>query len=216
MTGLVRDARSPVYVLLTNSSTSSFLEFLPIMSILVRRYTPATLPYHIIIASLPGYTFCSPAPLHRDFRIEDIVAVVNTLMDLRFGSGYVAQGGDIGSKVSRALGAVHPEYKGKFTRIPFNTNCPLIESLDSRAQQAGTLSEGKYQIPNRNPAPVNFCIMPELEGVSPDSVNDLEKKGLVQASEFGRIGSAYALEHATRPSTIGLVLASHLLALLAW
>ncbi|XTI83429.1 hypothetical protein V2W45_1326809 [Cenococcum geophilum] len=34
--------------------------------------------------------------------------------------------------------------------------------------------------------------MPEPEGVSPDSVNDLEKKGLVPASEFGRIGSAYA------------------------
>ena len=34
--------------------------------------------------------------------------------------------------------------------------------------------------------------MPEPEGVSPDSVNDLEKKGLVRASKFGRIGSAYA------------------------
>lgn len=56
--------------------------------------------------------------------------------------------------------------------------------------------------------------MLELKGVSPDSVNDLEKKGLVQASEFGRIDSAYALEHATPSSTIGLALASKLLALL--
>jgi microsomal epoxide hydrolase len=132
MTGLVRDARSSVYVLLTSSSTGSFLEFLSIMSILVKRYTPATLPYRIIIHSLPGYTFSSPTPLHRDLRIKGVAAVVNMLMvDLRFGSGYVAQGGDIGSKVSRALGAVHPECKGKFIRTPFNTDCPLIESLDS-------------------------------------------------------------------------------------
>jgi hypothetical protein len=56
-------------------------------------------------------------------------AVVNTLMvDPRFGS--VAQGGDIGSKVSRVLGAVHPGCKGKFIRTLFNTDCPLIESLD--------------------------------------------------------------------------------------
>ena len=58
--------------------------------------------------------------------------------------------------------------------------------------------------------------MPEPESVSPDSVNDLEKKGLVQASEFGRIGSAYTLEHATHLNTIDLDLASNLLALLAW
>jgi microsomal epoxide hydrolase len=98
----------------------------------VKQYTPATLPYHITIPSLPGYTFPSPAPLHRDLRIKDIAAVVNTLMvDLRFGSGYVTQGGDIGSKVSRVLGTVHPECKGKFIRTPFNTDCSLIESLDS-------------------------------------------------------------------------------------
>jgi microsomal epoxide hydrolase len=54
------------------------------------------------------------------------------------------------------------------------------------------LSEKKHQISNRNPAPVNFCIMPEPEGVSPDSANDPEKKSLVQAGRFGRIGSAYA------------------------
>lgn len=49
MTGLVRDARSRVYVLLTNGSIGSFLGLLSIMSILMKRYTPATLPHHIII-----------------------------------------------------------------------------------------------------------------------------------------------------------------------
>lgn len=133
---------------------SSFLESLSITPISVKRYTPVTLPYRIIIHSLPGYTFSSPTPLHRDLRIKGVAAVVNTLMvDLRFGSGYVAQGGDIGSKVSRVLGAVHPE-------------CKAVH--------------------------INFRIMPEPEGVSPDSANDPGEKSLVQASRFGRIGSAYA------------------------
>ena len=172
------------------------------------------MPYHITIPLLPGYTFPSPAPLHRDFRIKDIAAVVNTLMvDLRFGSGYVAQGGDINSKVSRVLGAVHPKCRGKFTRTPFNTNCPLIEFLDSCTQQVGTLSERKYQIFKRNPALVNSapCLSRRMSLQTPNSVNNLKKKGLVRASEFGRISNVCALEHATRPSIIGFVFASNLL-----
>ena len=58
--------------------------------------------------------------------------------------------------------------------------------------------------------------MPEPEGVDPSSITSDEKEGLVRAGEFHRIGSAYALEHATKPSTIGLVLATNPLALLLW
>jgi microsomal epoxide hydrolase len=57
--------------------------------------------------------------------------------------------------------------------------------------------------------------MPEPENASSE-ITELEKKGLQRASEFHRIGSAYALEHATKPSTIGIVLASSPIALLAW
>lgn len=57
--------------------------------------------------------------------------------------------------------------------------------------------------------------MPEPAGVSKD-LSSLEKTGLMRTSEFMRIGSAYALEQATKPSTLGIVLASSPLALLAW
>ena len=43
-----------------------------------------------------------------------------------------------------------------------------------------------------------------------------EKKGLERAAQFKRLESAYALFHATKPATIGYVLASNPLALLAW
>lgn len=63
---------------------------------------------------------------------------------------------------------------------------------------------------------VNFCIMPEPKDIDPKSITPAEKEGLARAEWFHRIGSAYALEHATKPSTIGLVLATNPLALLIW
>jgi microsomal epoxide hydrolase len=95
-------------ILLLHGWPGSFLEFLPILSLLKARYTEEELPYHFIIPSSPGYAFSSPPPLDRDFRIEDVARVMNHLMaDLGFGSGYVVQGGDIGSKVARAIAAEH-------------------------------------------------------------------------------------------------------------
>lgn len=109
-TGLFSEKKDAILILMLHGWPGSFLEFLPIMSILMNGYSPATLPYHIIVPSLPEYAFSSLPPLNRDFRIEDIAAVVNMLIvDLELGSGYVAQGGDIGGKVSRVLGAEHPE-----------------------------------------------------------------------------------------------------------
>ena len=72
----------------------SFLEFLPIMSILRERYTPETLPYHIVAPSLPGFAFSSPPPLDRNFQMEDVARLMNKLMiSLGFARGYTAQGG---------------------------------------------------------------------------------------------------------------------------
>lgn len=43
-------------------------------------YTPETLPYHLVVLSLPGYTFSSPPPLDKDFCIEDIARVFTSLV----------------------------------------------------------------------------------------------------------------------------------------
>lgn len=106
--GLFSERADAIPILLLHGWPGNFLEFLPILSILKSQYSPSTLPYHFIIPSLPGYAFSSPPPLNRDFRIEDVSRVMNQLMlDLGFGTGYVVQGGDVGSKVARVLAAEH-------------------------------------------------------------------------------------------------------------
>lgn len=51
----------------------------------------------------------------------------------------------------------------------------------------------------------------EAEGLS-----EKETVGLGRYNNFGTVGNAYAREHGTRPATIGLVLSSSPVALLAW
>ncbi|KAK1139968.1 hypothetical protein N8T08_010964 [Aspergillus melleus] len=168
-----------VPVLLLHGWPGSFLEFLPMLSLFREQFTPSTLPYHFIVPSLPGYAFSSGPPLDRDYNAEDVARVLDQLMKgLGFASGYVAQGGDIGSRVSRVLAVDYDSCKA----IHLNFNA----------------------IPAPPP------------GVSEDSLNDYEKQGLKRREEFLTVGKAYADEHATRPSTIGLVLSSSPIALLAW
>jgi microsomal epoxide hydrolase len=109
---LYSERRDATPLVLLHGWPGSFLEFIPILKILSRRYTPETLPYHVIVPSLPGYTFSSPPPLDQDFSIEDVARIINKLVvGLGFGDGYVVQGGDIGSDVSRILAAEHPSCK---------------------------------------------------------------------------------------------------------
>jgi microsomal epoxide hydrolase len=112
-TGLFSKKFDAVPLVMVHGWPGSFLEFLQILSILKNRYTPETLPYHVIIPSLAGFAFSSKPPMDRDFGIEDSTRLINTLMvQLGFGSGYVAQGGDLGSVVSRQLATDYEECKG--------------------------------------------------------------------------------------------------------
>lgn len=91
----------------------SFLEFFDLVDLLKKRHTPKDLPYHVIVPSLPGYAYSSGPPLDRDYSSEEMTSVLNKLLvGLGFGSGYLAQGGDIGSFVSRRLAAHYDACKG--------------------------------------------------------------------------------------------------------
>lgn len=80
----------------------SFLEFLKIFSLLKERYSPKDLPYHVIAPSLPGFAYSSGPPVDVDYTTEMASVCLHELMvGLGFGSGYVSQGGDIGSFVAR-------------------------------------------------------------------------------------------------------------------
>jgi microsomal epoxide hydrolase len=47
-------------------------------------------------------------------------------------------------------------------------------------------------------------------------LTDFEKSALAKSAKWNEVSNAYAREHGTRPSTIGHVLSSSPLALLAW
>lgn len=96
------------------------LEFLPMLDLLRTKYTADTLPFHAIVPSLPGYSLSSGPPTTQDFSAVDAARVLNQMMiDLGFGSGYVAQGGDVGYFLARRLSFAHDECKalhGKWCR----------------------------------------------------------------------------------------------------
>lgn len=84
---------------------TSICDFLDILD-LIRKQTPtaADLPYHIIVPSLPGYGYSSGPPPEADYDVDKAASAINALMvGLGFSSGYLAQGGDLGSFISRHL-----------------------------------------------------------------------------------------------------------------
>ncbi|KAL8366550.1 hypothetical protein RB595_010417 [Gaeumannomyces hyphopodioides] len=87
-----RAAQPAKPALLLHGWPGSFFEFLPMLDELAAKNTPATLPYHVIVPSLPSYLFSGSPPLDRDFGIED--------------------GGDIGSRACRVLAAQYAGCRG--------------------------------------------------------------------------------------------------------
>ncbi|KAH8650678.1 Alpha/Beta hydrolase protein [Ilyonectria robusta] len=157
----------------------SFIEFLSMMDLLVKRYTPATLPYHIIVPSLPDYGFSSGPSHDVELDLEQAARIMNQLMvDLGFSSGYVAQGGDVGSWLARLMALRFSECKA------FHLNVLNLNATD--------------QVSSIDSLPVE------------------ERQHLERSKAWQNTSMAYAIEHGTRPATIGLVLSSNPLATLAW
>jgi len=171
--------KDAVPILLPHGWPGSFLEFLPILSLLREKYPdPAELPYHLVVPSLPGYTLSDAPPLDRDFGLADVAAMLEHLMAEVLGfPEYVAQGGDVGSRVVRILASTYPKCK------------------------AGLL---------------NYSPVPAPDGFDMGRLTDAEQGGLERWEWFKSRGAAYALLQGTRPATLGLVLSSNPLALLAW
>jgi microsomal epoxide hydrolase len=109
----------------------TFAEFFPVLELLQAKYTPESLPYHFIMPSLPGYVFSSPPPLDRDWTMADSARLTHKLMvQLGFGAGYMVQGGDIGSAVSRTIAATYPECK-----IMHLNYCQMGEPEDTKGTE---------------------------------------------------------------------------------
>jgi len=169
------EKKDAVPIIFMHGWPGSFIEFLPMLELLRKKYKKEDSPYHIIVASLPGYTLSGSGPLDRNWTIEDSARIINRLMvNLGF-SKYIAQGGDVGSMEARLLAVEYDE-------------CVAIH--------------------------LNFITSAEQPDIEKLSTSD--KKLLERGMRFRESGMAYAMEHGSRPSTIGHVLSSSPLALLAW
>jgi len=90
----------------------SFLEFVSTLEVLKAKYTPETLPFSVVVPSLPGYAYSSGPSIEKTYNVEGMSRVIDKLMiGLGFGDGYIAQGGDIGSFITRVLGATSESCK---------------------------------------------------------------------------------------------------------
>ncbi|KAK4948712.1 hypothetical protein LTR10_012716 [Elasticomyces elasticus] len=128
---------------------SSICEFLDILDTLKQRYSPQDLPYHVIVPSLPGYAYSSGPPLDTDYGIDLAAGALNNLMvGLGFGSGYIAQGGDLGSFVSRFLAMTSDACKGMHVNmmIPSGNpeDLPADEQVKKAMQKAGEFIDTGY------------------------------------------------------------------------
>ncbi|ETN42813.1 uncharacterized protein HMPREF1541_01971 [Cyphellophora europaea CBS 101466] len=176
---LFSTAPDAVPVVLLHGWPGSFLEFLPMLGELRDKYSADDLKYHFIVPSLPGYTLSSAQAISEDFSQIDAARVMDKLMqELGFSKGYIAQGGDVGSRVARVMAV---EYEA----------CKAVH--------------------------LNFCLVNKPPAsLNDDSITEIEKAGLKRLDEWKATGTAYAMEHATKPATIGFVLSSNPLATLAW
>ncbi|KIW16677.1 hypothetical protein PV08_03865 [Exophiala spinifera] len=165
-------------ILLLHGWPGSFLEFLPLLDILRTEHTADTLPYHLIVPSLPGYAFSSPPPLSPNFRPDDAARIFDSLASTLGFEAYMVQGGDLGGRIGRIMAANHPRCKA----LHLNT----------------------HPMPAPDPSELRTPL------------TESEQAGLERHAFFLHNGTGYAIEHATRPSTIGFVISSNPLALLSW
>ncbi|KAL7910616.1 Alpha/Beta hydrolase protein [Trichoderma velutinum] len=157
----------------------SVFELLPVMELLLDKYTPATLPYHVIVPSLPNYGLSGSPSKDVEMTLDQAARIMHQLMiDLGFSEGYAAQGGDLGSMLARIMSKKYRECKALHVNML-------------------TLNPGET--------------VPSSDGVSVQELQEMQR-----TEEWAQTGLAFALEHGTRPATVGLAIASNPLSLLAW
>jgi pimeloyl-ACP methyl ester carboxylesterase len=124
-TALFSSNPSAIPLALFHGWPGSILEFLELLNLLRDKYTPETLPYHVIVPSLPGFGLSTdaqpPIDANRSWKYEDIARIMHKmLIGLGFGeSGYVVQGGDIGSSVARSMAVAYPECRACHLNLNF-------------------------------------------------------------------------------------------------
>lgn len=127
--GLFSERSDAVPIVFLHGWPSSFASFMDILDLLKDKYTSKELPYHVIVPSLPGYAYSTGPPIDKDYGLDKAASAINSLMiGLGFQDGYIAQGGDLGSFLSRLLAFAFDSCKGM--HLNMMTNPPGEEPKD--------------------------------------------------------------------------------------
>lgn len=109
---IISEDKEAVPITLLHGWPGSFIEFLPMVSLLREKYLPGGLPYHLIIPSIPGYTLSGGGPLEKEWTVPDSARVLHTLMlELGF-DRYIAHGGDVGSFLATTMAVTYEQCVG--------------------------------------------------------------------------------------------------------
>ncbi|CAN9340550.1 unnamed protein product [Alternaria alternata] len=97
------EKKDAIPIIFMHGWPGSFIEFLPMLTLVKEKYSTKDLPYHLIVPSLPGYTLSTVQSTEKEWKLEDTSRVLNQLMlNLGFDK-YLAQGGDVGSFTSQQM-----------------------------------------------------------------------------------------------------------------
>ncbi|KAL7910624.1 Alpha/Beta hydrolase protein [Trichoderma velutinum] len=169
-TALFSSKPDAIPVVFLHGWPGSFFEFLPMLKLLREKYPEeSTLPYHVIVPSLPGYGLSDPPPSERDFAVEDASRMIDHLMSKVLGfKSYVSQGGDVGAGVARTLGARHENCRAVHLNFTFASPPPNfdMDGLDERdidglrrGGQFSTSGMAYALMQATRPATVGFILM---------------------------------------------------------
>lgn len=105
--GLFSQRDDAIPIVLLHGWPGSFLEFLPTLELLQKKYDPASLPYHVIVPSLPGYMFSSGPSQTEAWKSEDAARVINKAITSLGFKRYAVQGGDVGCLIASTLATTY-------------------------------------------------------------------------------------------------------------
>ncbi|KZT41432.1 alpha/beta-hydrolase [Sistotremastrum suecicum HHB10207 ss-3] len=177
--------QNAIPLLFVHGWPGSFLEvtkILPLLTAASKQYPS----FHVVALSLPGYGF-SEAPKQKGFGLFQYAEVCNKLMIELGYTEYVAQGGDWGYYITRALGH------------KFSKNCRAVHSNMPRGSPPKFIHNQVLFL--------QHALVPYSEA---------EKAGFARSAWFLGPGFGYRQQQSTQPQTLGYSLSDSPAGLLAW
>ncbi|CAE6407356.1 unnamed protein product [Rhizoctonia solani] len=175
-------------LLLSHGWPGSFYEFNQVIGPLSNPEGKSNTSFHVVVPSLPGFGFTSPAP--PGWTLNDTADVFNTLLtDVLGYQSYTAAGGDWGCLVTWALHNNHADH----------VKAVLYTGL----------------IPQMAPTYDDLKADPRFAD-KVDSLSEEQKQRLRDNIIFITDGFGYFIEQSTQPATIGLALYDNPVGQLSW